>query len=342
MELKLPYLLKNSNICYYDEQKIYIGNRKVFPFERSFVACNNSEEIAKAIKNMITQGGGPLQVALTSLCFLTSQMCNNKLDYDFDTLSKNMQTIITSRPTNTTMKRVIEELLLKLNGVMIKLSPIQFRDYVIECVKEKENEEDLIYHNMGLLGSSLINDGDTILTTCFPEHSLILSLVYAVQEGKSIKVLANETRPYFQGARLTAPSIKELGIPVNIITDSMGAFFMRTGEINHYMSASDLVCMDGTVVNKVGTLPNAIAANYYDIPYTAFSMSPDNTKLDKNKIEMEFRDGKEILTIFNHSITEEGICALYPSFDIIDSELVTNIVTNKGIFNPNKIKENFI
>ncbi|MBK5201348.1 MAG: translation initiation factor 2 [Spirochaetaceae bacterium] len=341
MELKLPYLLKNSNICYYDEQKLYIGNRKIFPFEKSFVICSNSEEISTAIKNMITQGGGPLQVALTSMCYLTSQMCNNILEYDFDTLCKNMQTIINSRPTNTTMKRVIEELLLKLKEVMIKSTPIQFRDYVIECVKEKEHEEDLVYHNMGLLGSSLLNDGDTILTTCFAEHTLILSIYYAIKEGKSIKVLANETRPYFQGSRLTAPSMKEMGIPVNIITDSMGAYFMRNGEVNHYMSASDLVCMDGTVVNKIGTLSNAIAAYYYGIPYTAFSMSPDKTKTDKNKIKMELRDGKEILNIFNHPISEEGIEALYPAFDIIDSKLVTNIVTNKGIFSPNKIKEYF-
>ncbi len=341
MELKLPYLLKNTNICYYDEQNLYIGNRKIFPFEKSFVACRTSEEIANAIKNMITQGGGPLQVALTSMCYLASQMCNNNLEYDFDVLNNNMQIIIKSRPTNTTMKRVIEELLLKLHVPMSKSSPEQFRKYVIESVKEIENEENLIYHNMGILGSSLINDGDTILTTCFAEHTLILSLYYAMKEGKKINVLANETRPYFQGARLTAPSMREMGIPVKIIGDSMGAHFMRSGEINHYMSASDLVCMDGTVVNKVGTLANAISANYYGIPYTAFSMSPDTTKNNKTEIEMENRDGRELLRVFNHPISEEGIDALYPSFDIIDSELVTNIVTNKGIFSPSKIKENF-
>lgn len=341
MKLELPYLLRDTNICYFEGENFFIGNRKKFPSERSFVCCKSVDEIANAIKNMITQGGGPLQVSLTSLIYIASLMENNVIPYSFEQFKKSQRVITSSRPTNTTMKRISEDLLAKLKNEMEALNPTQFKNVVINAVKEKEEEENVIYNNMGLWGSSLINDGDTILTTCFAEHTLILSLYYAIRDNKKIKVLANETRPYFQGARLTAPSLNEMGIPVEIICDGMGAYFMRQKSVNHYMTASDLVCMDGTVVNKIGTLSNAIAANYYGIPYTAFSMSPDKTKLNKNMIDMELRDGREILNVFGHKISEDSIKALYPSFDVIDKELVSNIVTNKGIFTPKEIKEHF-
>jgi methylthioribose-1-phosphate isomerase len=341
MKLELPYLLQSNNIAYFEDENFYIGNRKAFPFEKSFVCCKNVEEIASAIKNMITQGGGPLQVSLTSLKYIASLMEKGILPYSFEQLQKSQRIITSSRPTNTTMKRVSEGLLEEFSKEINKLNPSQFKNLVYMAVAEKEDEENQTYSNMGVWGASLLNDGDTVLTTCFAEHTLILSLYYAMKEGKKVKVLANETRPYFQGARLTAPSLKEMGIPVNIISDGMGAYFMRMEQINHYMTASDLVCMDGTVVNKIGTLSNAIAANYYGIPYTAFSMSPDQSKLDKTMIDMETRDGNELLNIFGHKISESEIGALYPSFDVIDKELVSNIVTNKGVFKPSKIKENF-
>ncbi len=341
MKLELPYLLQSKNICYFEGENFYIGNRKIFPFERSFVCCKSVEEIAYSIKNMITQGGGPLQVSLTSLIYIATMMENKVIPYSFEQLQKSQRIITSSRPTNTTMKRASEVILEKLESDMEHLNPTQFKNVVISAVKEEENEENTVYNNMGLWGASLINDGDTILTTCFAEHTLILSLYYAMKEGKKVKALANETRPYFQGARLTAPSLNEMGIPVEIICDGMGAYFMRGNSVNHYMTAADLVCMDGTVVNKVGTLPNAIAANCYGIPYTAFSMSPDTTKEDKSMIEMELRDGSELLNVFGHKISDNDIGAIYPSFDVIDKELVSNIVTNKGIFKPKEIKENF-
>lgn len=341
MKLELPYLLQSKNIAFFEGDKFYIGNRKAFPYQKSFVCCTSVEEIALAIKNMITQGGGPLQVSFTSLKYIASLMQNGSVPYSFEKLKEMQQVVTSSRPTNTTMKRFSDELLISLKPEMEKLNPLQFMKVVDEVVNEKENELDEVYNKMGLWGSSLINDNDTILTTCFAEHTLILSLVYAIRDGKKLNVLVNETRPYFQGARLTAPSLNEMKIPVKIISDGMGAYFMRQKAVNQYMTASDLVCMDGTVVNKIGTLSNAIAAKHYDIPYTAFSMSPDSSKLDSTMIDMEMRDGNELLSIFDHKISEDDIDALYPSFDVIDKNLVTNIVTNKGVFKPSNIKENF-
>ncbi len=118
----------------------------------------------------------------------------------------------------------------------------------------------------------------------------------------------------------------------------MGSFFMQKDLVTHYMTAADLVCMDGTVVNKIGTNQNAICANYYNIPYTAFAMSPDTTKDSYKDVHMEYRDGNELLQVEDKFIGDPNIGALYPAFDIVKKELVTNIVTGKGVFKPDEIR----
>ena len=108
-------------------------------------------------------------------------------------------------------------------------------------------------------GASLIDDGDGILTMCFAETSFLLALALARHAGKKIHVFTPETRPYLQGARLTAPSVHELGIPVQIIGDNMPAYVLSQGKVQKYFTAADLVTLDGHVVNKVGTFQNAIS-----------------------------------------------------------------------------------
>ena len=340
MDLTLPYLLRPENICHFDDNFFYIGNRKKFPKEKEFYKCSNCNEISIALKDMITQGGGPLQVSLTSFRYIARLMDRNIIPFNYNALEKNINLIKNARKTNTTMSRctnnILKEYKAKMNNQFYTLC--NFIVDINNTIDQKEKEFNDIYYNMGKLGASLICDNDTILTTCFAEHTFLLSLYFAKEMGKRVKVLVNETRPYFQGTRLTAPSIYEFGIKVEIISDAMGSFFMQRGEINQYMSAADLVCMDGTVVNKIGTNQNAICANYYNIPYTAFAISPDNTKNSIKDIIIEYRDSRELLEINGEIIGDIKIGAIYPAFDVIESKLVTNIVTNKGIYKPHEIK----
>lgn len=336
----LPYLLQPFNICHFDGSTFYIGNRKTFPNDKNFIECKNCQQIANALKLMITQGGGPLQVALTAFRYIANEMDRKIIPFSYSHLENEIEYIVRARVTNTTMKRTVYSILSQIKTRFIDPT-FNTTDLIIELnniIDKIENDLDETYYKMGILGASLINDNDTILTTCFAEHTFLLSLYIAKENGKKINVLVNETRPYFQGTRLTAPSIKELLIDVKIISDSMGSFFMRKNMIQHYMSAADLVCMDGTVVNKIGTNQNAICAKYYNIPYTAFAISPDVTKKTFRDIQMEYRNPNELLMIDNQYIGDSQINALYPAFDIIESDLVTNIVTNKGIFKPNEIR----
>lgn len=342
MMVALPYLLKPENICHIAGGRLYIGDRRAFPFEKRFEACSTAEDVATALKAMVTQGGGPLQVALTTGRFIAEGMRLGTLPYSFEELVRLVGLLIDSRPTNTTMKRVMLALLDEMRSLFEQGEPVEAFALALNAfVDRQEFYYDELYHQMGRLGSTLLEDGDVVLTTCFAEHTFLLSLAYAKEAGKSVSVLVNETRPYLQGARLTYSSLLEMGIEAALITDGMGAHYMRENKVSKYMTASDLVCMDGTVVNKVGTLANAVACNHYKVPYYAFSISPDPTRLSSSDIIMEERDGQEVLSCMGRSTTCGGR-ALYPSFDIIEASLVQGIVTPKGVLTPSELARSFI
>ncbi|AEV31023.1 putative translation initiation factor 2B subunit, eIF-2B alpha/beta/delta family [Sphaerochaeta pleomorpha str. Grapes] len=336
--VKLPYVLQKENICRFDGDTFFIGDRRTFPLAKTFVACSSVRDIAIALTQMVTQGGGPLQVAFTTLSYCAHRMERGTLPAGFETFKGSAAQLIAARPTNTTMARVLEKMLGEISLLFGQGGDLHSVVQAIDAlVLENEQQYDAIYHAMGKKGASLLKDGETVLTTCFAEHTFLLSLAYAQQEGKTVSVLASETRPYLQGARLTAPSLREMGIPVSLITDGMGANFLSKGKVGCYMTASDVVCMDGTVVNKTGTLANAIACAYYNVPYYSFSISPDPSKRNSGDLHMEMRDGKEVIHCMGHLITDEAIPALYPSFDSIPPSLVTGIITPKGILTPDAL-----
>ena len=309
MELDLPYILKHYNIAHIENDSLYIGNRKTFPFEKTFVKCSNVLEVVDALKQMVTQGGGPLEVGLRYLQLDLKRKCS------IEKIKEDAKAIASSRPTNTTLKKTFDYL--------FKISNIENLNENIENTFDAFDRE---YQKMAEYGSSLIKDGQTILTTCFAEHSLILSCVKARDEGKKIKVLCSETRPYLQGARLTAPSLEEMGIEVKVITDNLSASMMD--EIDLYMTASDRAFSDKTVVNKIGTLSNAIICKYFHKPYYAFSLSPDFNKPD---FIIEKRSGKELTTLSTVKTTFSHLGMDYPAFDVIDGSLVTSLITPNGI-----------
>lgn len=337
--LPLPFILQKDTICHYRDTTFFIGDRRCFPFRKSEVSLQSFDEIGQALKNMVTQGGGPLQVAFTCFEFCAHLIDQGLLPHRLQTFTSSLLPIVTSRPTNTTMKREVASLLHQIEKLYQEaLLPDGFvEDAIKSLVSQREQEIDCVYDQMAQWGASLIDDGDTILTTCFAEHTFLLSVLYAQRQGKKVSVIANETRPYLQGARLTIPCLMEMGIPCQLICDGMGSHFMRDGLITKYMTAADLVTMDGTVVNKTGTLANAIAAQRYGIPYIPFAMSPDTSKKSAADITMEMRDPQEVIHALGSLTTLPNAAALYPAFDVIDYDLVTKIVTNQGIFTPQEI-----
>ncbi len=308
----LPSILQHENISRITDSGILVRDRRKLPFCTEDILCRDYKEASKAIKEMVTQGGGPLEVALNTLLYTWR--------HDRDSIDDAVESLLLSRPTNTTMKRT-------LLGVMKAYRETGDMEGIIKAAFD---HYDSLYDSISDIGETLIEDGCGVLTTCFPEHTFMLSLIKAKENGKRVTVYVPETRPYLQGAHLTEPCLREKGIDCYLITDGMPAHFMREGRIQLYMTASDLALKDRTVVNKTGTLANAIAAHYFGIPYYAFSLSLDETKT-REDIVIEYRDSDSVKSIGGTVIASQSSKALYPCFDIIEPELVTGIVTEGGI-----------
>ncbi|HHL43913.1 MAG TPA: translation initiation factor 2, partial [Hellea balneolensis] len=191
-----------------------------------------------------------------------------------------------------------------------------------------------IYHLRARHGAKMIADGDGILTMCFAETSFVLAMVLAKKSGKSFTVYVPETRPYLQGARLTAPSLHEVGIQTKLITDGMASALMSEGKIQKYVTAADLITLDGHVVNKVGTLQNAIAAHHHGIAYFVYAWGFDQSKPNRQSVEIEWRNPQDIRQCRGMQTTLNDIDASYPAFDITPPHLVAGVITKHGIFSP--------
>jgi len=160
------------------------------------------------------------------------------------------------------------------------------------------------------------------------------------EEGKDIKFYCPETRPYFQGARLTASCIKDMGFDVTVITDNMPGYVLEKKNIDLFTSAADVICMDGTVVNKVGTFQIALCSNYFNIPYYVTGI-PNIAHPNRDSVTIEERDPDLVLHALKIKTTMKGVKGYYPAFDFTPPELVKGVITDKGCYQPNDLKSYF-
>jgi methylthioribose-1-phosphate isomerase len=199
---------------------------------------------------------------------------------------------------------------------------------------------------LGVETAALLPDGARILTHCWMDTYLIEFVRASREVGKRFDWVATETRPYLQGARLTAHTLAEFGEHVTLITDGMGAAALAPGStlgrIDALVTAADRVSLDGSVVNKVGTLGLAVAATAFEVPFYALVQAPDAGAPTASDIVVEERDPAEVLHTLGRR-TASGIVteAWYPAFDVTPPRFVTRIVTDRGAFEPGRVGEYF-
>lgn len=335
----LPFILKPDNIARLDvladgRRQVVIGNRKAYPLEKSFVRCDTVEAVAVAIETMVTQGAGPWQAATCGLALAAHEAVALSDDEQMAHIERARARLVATRPTNTALAR-------RLELAMEAIAPVRqtggdLEAAVLKWLADKRTEIYRDYVARGRHGADLIVDGDGVITMCFAEAAFILAIGLAQEAGKRIHVYVPETRPYLQGAKLTAPSLHELGIPTTLIGDNMAAYLFSSGKVQKYFTAADLITLDGHVVNKIGTLQHAVVAKYYGIPYYPFAWGVDRTKPDRDSVEIELRDPSEIKMIKGVATTDPSIDALYPAFDVTPPELVAGIITKHGVVDPNR------
>ena len=219
----------------------------------------------------------------------------------------------------------------------------QVIDAVVQEAQRIADEDVEVNKRMGTHGAVLIQDGDNILTHCNAgalatvDYGTTLGVVRAAHEqGKRIHVWVDETRPFLQGARLTAWELLQAGIPATLITDNMAGHFMSRGKVDIVLVGADRIAANGDVANKIGTYSLAVLAKENGIPF--YSVAPTST-VDLSiptgaDIPIEERDPREVTHIQGNPITAEGVQAAHPAFDVTPHRYVTGIVTEAGVVYP--------
>ena len=332
----LAWMLQYENIAWYEDGKVSILDRRIYPIEVSKVVCSTHEEVARAIKDMVTQSAGPYVAAAMGMA-LAAYECRGRSEADqLEYLAGAADTISHARPTTAKrMEKVVETSMdaarEALAGGMSDVSEV-LKDNAIE-------QNNIRYSRIGETGkymASLFPDSGAVMTQCFAETIVGMMLREARKQGKNVRFFCPETRPYFQGSRLTASVIHDMGFDVTVITDNMPAFVMKQEGIDLFTSAADVICADGHVVNKVGTYQIAIAAKYHGVPYYV-SGAPDKGHPDADSVKIEMRDPSFVLQAMGTQTANRDVKGYYPSFDITPPELVTGVVTDQGIFSPHEL-----
>ena len=332
----LPYIVQPQNVARYEQGAVLIGDRSRYPFTTKPYRCNSVEEVAKAIEDMITQGSGPWMAASYALVLAAQEVEGKPADQIAEHMQQAKQRLVATRPTNTALATRLDSLDVVIETALKTEQPLKQK--VLEWVQGMVAKIYADYAKRASVLADLIEDGDGILTNCFAETSFILGIAMASGQGKDIHVYTPETRPYLQGARLTAPSIHELGVKVTLVTDNMPAHLMSLGKIQKYITAADLITLDGHVVNKVGTFQSAVAAHYHGIPYFPIAWGLDEKSRTREDINIEVRDADEIRKCLGQSTTLDSIDAYYPAFDITPPELVAGVISTQGVLSPYNLK----
>lgn len=327
-ESDMSVLSRRTGMADWDNGSVKILNRRLLPHKVEYLKCDTVNDVARAIKNMNIQGAYSISIAAGYGLALAAK------DNNLDDIKAAAALLRSTRPTGLALGRMMDAALVEIMHHDDKQTAIiNITDKAAAALARQG-------HETGRLACDLIPDGATILTHCFPDRSYAYLLLEARKQNKKFNIIASETRPYLQGARLTALVANEMGFNTKVATDGMGGYLIRSGMVSHFLTAADRVCMDGTVCNKIGTYPHALACADNDKPYIVLRQSgPDLKSATEDDIEVEMRDGQEVVEFLDHSTAPKGVEGLYPSFDIIPPRLVSKIITDRGAFAPEDISK---
>lgn len=329
------FLLRYENVAWYEDGAVRILDRRIYPVRVEYVTCRRHEEVAQAIADMVTQSGGPYLAAAMGMA-LAGYEARDLPEADLLAhLEQAAYHLSHARPT--TMAKMIQVTERAMNAARAALEAGKTGLELVEALRENAvnqiNENYIRYTAVGKLLADKIPQNGTIMTQCFAETVIGTMLRECRERGNAVKVICPETRPYFQGARLTASVACDMGFDVTVISDNMPGYTMKEKHVDLFTSAADVITMDGHVVNKVGTFQIALAARYWGIPYFVTG-SPNPSHPDMSSVVIEERDPLLVMDAMGTRTTMEGVKGYYPAFDVTPPKLCDGVVTEKGIFSP--------
>ncbi len=336
------FLLRYENVAWYEDGAVRILDRRIYPVRVEYVTCRRHEEVAQAIADMVTQSGGPYLAAAMGMA-LAAYEAKDLPEADLLAhLDKAAYNLSHARPT--TMAKMIRVTERAMNAAKAALAEGKTGSDLVEALRENAvnqiNENYIRYTTIGKLLADKIPQNGTIMTQCFAETVIGTMLRECRERGNAIKVICPETRPYFQGARLTASVACDMGFDVTVISDNMPGYTMKEKHVDLFTSAADVITVDGHVINKVGTFQIALAARYWGIPYYVTG-SPNPSHPDMSSVVIEERDPLLVMDAMGTRTTMEGVKGYYPAFDVTPPKLCDGVITEKGVFSPFDLKRYF-
>jgi len=317
--------------------KIKIIDQTQLPGKLAFVELRSYAEVVAAIKVLKVRGAPAVGVAAAYGIALGARdiKAENKAKF-LSQLDKILQAFAASRPTAVNLFAAIDRM--KKAAAAADFTTI--KQALIEEAKAIHADEQAATERLSRIGAGLIEDGFTVLTHCnagplaTAGYGTALGVIKAAAEqGKRIEVIATETRPLLQGARLTAWELMQENIPVTLITDSMAGYFMNRGKVNCVLLGADRIAANGDTANKIGSYTLAVLAKENGIPfYVAAPTSTIDLSLKSGaEIPIEERNPEEVTSIGGIRLAPKGVKAANPAFDVTPHKYITAIITEKGI-----------
>jgi methylthioribose-1-phosphate isomerase len=320
--------------------RVVMLDQRLLPHREVYRVCRDYQQVASAIRDMVIRGAPAIGVAAAMGVALGALKAPAKtFDREFERI---LSTLAKTRPTAVNLFWALQRM-----RQIYSDKRSQGVEVVKRALKEEAQKiylEDIAANKqMGKFGASLLRNAKKIMTHCnagalaTAGYGTALGVLRALKDsGKEFEVFVNETRPFLQGARLTAWELCKEKIPATLITDSMAGYLMQRGKVDAVVVGCDRVAANGDVANKIGTYTIAVLARRHAIP---FYVAGPTASIDVNcaagkDIPIEERDVKEVSHIFGKALAPNGIHILNPAFDVTSHDLITAIITEKGVIHP--------
>ena len=335
-------------IAWEDDAIVMIDQRKL-PSAEVYVHCRSSNEVARAIKSMVIRGAPAIGVAAAMGIALGMKKSKATGTRQFATeFQKTCDVMAATRPTAVNLFWAIDRMKHAFSdGALAGESVAQLQERLRREAIAIHDQDVASCRAIGCNGAALVPAGARILTHCnagalaTAGYGTALGVIRcAVEAGKAVRVLADETRPFLQGSRLTAWELTKDGIDTTVITDSTSGALMREGQIDLVVVGADRIAANGDTANKIGTYTVAVLAKEHGIPFYVAApwSSIDLSMPDGSNIPIEERDAREVTHVGGHRLAPEGASVRNPAFDVTPHRYITAIVTDRGVFHPPFVK----
>lgn len=337
---------KMPKTLYWEKGTLFLLDQLELPSKIVYRKCKTYTDVIKAIKSMIVRGAPAIGVsAAYGMALAGIKIAKLSSAEKIKSIKKIAEEMILARPTAVNLKWAVDKMCAVVEE-SLKLNPQNFVIALEKAANEIYDEDIETNKAMADFGARLLKKNSVVLTHCnagalaTAGYGTALGMIRTgYKNGKIKQVFVDETRPYLQGARLTAWELQQEKIPYTLITDNMAGYMMKTEKIDAVIVGADRIACNGDVANKIGTYSLSILAKYHKIPFyvVAPSSTIDFSTLYGTKIKIEERSAEEVIKINGKEIAPKGTQVRHPGFDITPASNITMIITEKGVFKPNKI-----